>query len=341
MEEEASKSLIIEQDNKNYLLVMKFQKEKLNLNLSVQEEVGSRFTKNMTIKEIKEINNCFLGLNSCNEFVDILKNLQERKKISIIKKDDKLIINLNIEYFFKNHSIEIPLSPEKRNDDEIIKDLCKELNSLKSENKELRKIIETLMKEIKEIKKIVEPLDKKFNKSAIMKENEFDFIRRELKNSLNKEVKELKKLYQARIDGDEAYKFHPRYNNIPNTLVIIESAGNRRFGGFTTKTWQSTPQSQMLDDKNSFLFSLDKQKIYHYKNNNFAIENYRDYGPKFGLGHDIYIKSKCIQEKNSYTNESTPNASYNYYGDKNALSEDGSGNSFYVADYEVFQVIFA
>ena len=39
MEEEASKSLIIEQDNKNYLLVMKFQKEKLNLNLSVQEEV--------------------------------------------------------------------------------------------------------------------------------------------------------------------------------------------------------------------------------------------------------------------------------------------------------------
>ena len=114
MEEEASKSLIIEQDNKNYLLVMKFQKEKLNLNLSVQEEVGSRFTKNMTIKEIKEINNCFLGLNSCNEFVDILKNLQERKKISIIKKDDKLIINLNIEYFFKNHSIEIPLAPEKK-----------------------------------------------------------------------------------------------------------------------------------------------------------------------------------------------------------------------------------
>ena len=66
------------------------------------------------------------------------------------------------------------------------------------------------MKEIKEIKKIVEPLDKKFNKSAIMKENDFDFIRRELKNSLNKEVKELKKLYQARIDGDEAYKFHVR-----------------------------------------------------------------------------------------------------------------------------------
>ena len=40
MEEEESKSLILEQDDKNYLLVMKFQKEKLNLNLSVQEEVA-------------------------------------------------------------------------------------------------------------------------------------------------------------------------------------------------------------------------------------------------------------------------------------------------------------
>ena len=40
----------------------------------------------------------------------------------------------------------------------------------------------------------------------------------------NKEVKELKKLYQATIDGDGAINFYSRCDNIPNTLVVIKSA---------------------------------------------------------------------------------------------------------------------
>ena len=35
-----------------------------------------------------------------------------------------------------------------------------------------------------------------------MKSNEFDFIHLAIKSRLNKEVKELKKLYQGTIDGD-------------------------------------------------------------------------------------------------------------------------------------------
>ena len=171
--EEITDSLIIEQNNKKYLLVIKCQGEKLDLNLSEQKELGNRiFVKKLTLKGIKEINNSFLGLNSCNEFANILKNLLERKKISIIEKDDKLIINLNIEYFFKNLSIDIILSPEKKNSDEIsdiffkesssikelknaIENLNKELSSLKelkNENKELTNKIENLNKEISSLK---------------------------------------------------------------------------------------------------------------------------------------------------------------------------------------------
>ena len=128
--EEITDSLIIEQNNKKYLLVIKCQGEKLDLNLSEQKELGNRiFVKKLTLKGIKEINNSFLGLNSCNEFANILKNLLERKKISIIEKDDKLIINLNIEYFFKNLSIDIILSPEKKNSDEISDIFFKESSS--------------------------------------------------------------------------------------------------------------------------------------------------------------------------------------------------------------------
>ena len=172
-----------------------------------------------------------------------------------------------------------------------------------------------------------------------MKENEFDFIHLAIKSRLNKEVKELKKLYQATIDGDGVINFNSRCYNIPNTLVVIKSAGNRRFGGFTTIPWSST-KDEYKDDPYAFLFSLDKQKIYSYKNDNKAIFNYKDYGPTFGNEFTLFICSNCIQEKYSYTSESHSSSSYNFDEDNNALSES-NGNGFNVVEYEVFEIIFA
>ena len=47
-----------------------------------------------------------------------------------------------------------------------------------------------------------------------------------------------------------------------------------------------------------------------------------------------------IQEKQSYTSESNSSCSYEFNGDKNALSESNSSN-IYLFDYEVFEVIFS
>ena len=169
----------------------------------------------------------------------------------------------------------------------MLKEEVKELKmnkneNIEKENKELKNSIENLKKEneslkeeIKEIKKILEPINNKIkegtnnnkyifnNKSVIMKEDEFNLIKLAIKSRLNKKIKELKKLYQAIIDGDWAINFHSKCDNIPNTLVLIKSNGNRRFGGFTTQTLDSS--GQYKDDKNGFLFSLDKQRIYSYK----------------------------------------------------------------------------
>ena len=127
-----------------------------------------------------------------------------------------------------------------------------------------------------------------------MKESEFDFIHLAIKSRLNKEVKGLKKLYQATIDGDGAINFHSRCDNIPNTLILIKSAGKRRFGGFTSIQWSSTSGQEWKDDPNAFLFSLDKQKIYSYKKDKKAIRNYDYRGPCFGSGHEICIENHCI-----------------------------------------------
>ena len=68
--------------------------------------------------------------------------------------------------------------------------------------------------------------------------------------------------------------------------------------------------------------------------------NYKDYGPTFGCGFDLYIRYHGIQEKHLYTLESSSSCSYNFNGDNNALAEDGKGSYIYAAEYEVFQVIF-
>ena len=54
-------------------------------------------------------------------------------------------------------------------------------------------------------------------------------IEKAIKERMKKEIKEIKKLYQATIDGDEPSIIHKKCDNIPNTLILYKSAGKRRF----------------------------------------------------------------------------------------------------------------
>ena len=338
--EEISETITIEQHSAKYTLHLNSIGDIITFSLDYN---SNNYTKKIPLKEIKDSESKAIFLSfSAKDFFEFLKKSAEMKKIDLIKKDNMVDIKLEFEAMFKKHEVNIELVSKDQN----LEMIEKELKELKEENKELRKEIENLKYEIKEIKKVLNPefninRIKIGNKSVIMKENEFDLIHLAIKSRLNKEVKELKKLYQATIDGDGAINFHSRCDNIPNTLVLIKSAGNRRFGGFTTAQWSSPSSAEYKDDPNAFLFSLDKQKIYSYKKDGNAIYNYKDCGPCFGGGCDIYIGRHGIQEKHLYTYESCSSGSYNYNGDNNALSESGNGSGIYVAEYEVFQVIFS
>ena len=377
---EKTETINIEVDDKKYTLVIKSLEESITFTVSDQGELCSIYIRKLTLKDIKETHNLLYLVNTCGEFSDYLKALAEMKKLSLVKKENKISMNFAVEYLLKKHNVEIDLFPEKTNLEDVIKQLCKEVNVLKeevntlkknkdengkqeyqelknsieilkNENENIKKENISLKEEIKKIKEILDPINNKLkeginnnkhifnNKSVIMKENEFNLINLAIKSRLNKEVKELKKLYQATIDGDGALNFHSKCDNIPNTLVLIKSAGNRRFGGFTTQTWDNS--GQYKDDKNAFLFSLDKQKIYPYKNNKKAIFCSEIYGPVFGTGYTIKLDDYPIQEKHLYTFESDPICSYKFDGDNNALSESGDGSWIYAIEYEVFQVIFS
>ena len=349
--QEISETIYIDQNSNRYPLHLNSTGDIINFTL---EYNTNNYKKKIALKEIKDKESVAIFLQYTPQiFLDVLKKLSEMKKISLVKIDNIINIQFELELMFKKHEIEIELISKDKNIELIEKEIkeLKEENKelkinndkIKEENKELKKRVENLEIEIKEIKKILNP-DFNINKlnnniSDIMYENEFKIINLAIKNRLNKKVKGLKKLYQALIDGDDNTIFHKKCDNISNTLVLIKSAGNRRFGGFTSIPWTSSENEEYKDDPNAFLFSLDKQRIYSYNKNGKAIRNYRRYGPSFG-DCDTYIGQHCIEKKTLYTFcESNSSSSYNYNSDKNALSE--CENSYtYAADYEVFQVIF-
>ena len=46
--------------------------------------------------------------------------------------------------------------------------------------------------------------------------------------------------------GGDSINFHKKCDNIPNTLILIKSEGNRRFGGFTPIPWKSEKEEIFL-----------------------------------------------------------------------------------------------
>ena len=365
--EELTESMEINQENKAYLLVIKMNEEIMTLTLKKLKEIGHfSYSRKLCLKDLKEIHKSFIGFNSLKEFSIFLKKLWEMKKIIIDEKNDELCINFEIEYLLKKENIEIILYPTKINNESLIIELCKEINLIKeknnnndniiyklnNENKELKKDIENFKKEntklkeeIKQIKNILEPINKNFQKkkSVIMEENEFDFIREEIETKLKNKIKKIKKLYQATTDGLSAINFHSKCDNKSNTLTLIKSEGNRRFGGFVAQVWDS---SGWKKDENAFLFSLDKKKIYKIKPNAPAIWCDKSYGPNFGHNsggifgnsHDICMAFKPFAHIHTY--EFSPNSSYDFSGDNDALSECGRlQKSVTISEFEVFQII--
>ena len=92
------------------------------------------------------------------------------KKVSLVKKDNAIIINFELEIMFQKHEIQIDLISKDKNLELIEKELNElkiNYNKINEENKELRKRIENLETEMKEIKKILNP-DFNINKLKMM-----------------------------------------------------------------------------------------------------------------------------------------------------------------------------
>ena len=366
-----NKKLDIKEDNQKIFLIINieylFKSEIIEISLLEQKPNLNEFTEEI-FKEISLMKEKIKKLET-----NLIKNNEDDSKL-LLEKQNKEIIDLKEENKKLKDDFSV-LKEENKNLKEEIKNIIEKQNSqnhaLKEEIKNIIKINEGLKEDIQELKKSNERQNKiKINEdvkidiqeiketnkkqninvnsyeeinvdSVIMKNEEFWMIKDAVEKRINKKIKGLKKLYRATIDGGEVAEFHSKCDNIPNTLTIIKSKGNRRFGGFTSETWES--RLTFKDDKNAFLFSLDKNKIYSYKNDGMAIFCCCLFGPSFGHNNKnfntIGISGNPILKKDLFTYECDSNT-YNFDGDNNALSEDGKGNRIFAEEYEVFQIIF-
>ena len=154
-----------------------------------------------------------------------------------------------------------------------------------------------------------------------------------LKNWINDKKKfKTKLLYRKTRDGDSYANFHKLCDNQGANLVIIKTTEGNIIGGYTSLDWDD--HSDWKNDKDTFLFSLNDNKIFKKINNkNSSIYCNKDAGawfPFFGF-----------YKYNGRTNLTQGQIlSSNYFENYNLLlNNNGKTKYFDAEEVEVFKII--
>ena len=157
---------------------------------------------------------------------------------------------------------------------------------------------------------------------------------------INPEVSfQTKLLYRLSRDGSSIFKFHQKCDYKGPTLILIESADEEKFGGYSTASWDMFG-SMYKNSSKTFLFSLNRNKKYIRKTkfeqtfNGDIFSGSREVGPWFGI-HDLYFYG-------------TMNDCYSYKYSGQCAFLDGNGivdrtdvdNSIRVKEVELYEIIF-
>ena len=165
-------------------------------------------------------------------------------------------------------------------------------------------------------------------KNIIKNPGELEEITSRLQRILNKKNIKYKLVYRASTDGDACTTFHDKCDQYQNTLILIQASGNKRFGGFTTQTWEGEDVNKK--DKNCFIFSIDKMKIYDIIEGQDAINCNQDLGP-------IFIDQIKLLDK-FFTQGGTTNKKGQTFQTLEDFEITGGAEKFGVKELEVYQV---
>ena len=327
------------------------------------------YEKKATLDEIKEVK-LFFDYNDINDCLNeiyngINPNKRDKLKCNIEDKLSSIILNiplrnnkfkeiiftLNIKENEKEKTESIIYSINNISYNEINEELQNqdiEIKQLQIQNKEIENKINSLIQisnnflaktnqlleyENKEEKNTTQLINGIKIDSTILKDileykislkkwiNPNNPFKIELLFRLSKDIKE---------EENNIKKFHDKCDNISPTLIIIESLNGKKFGGYTTCTWDGLWENK--NDGQTFLFSFDKNKKFKKKFNyidNKDIYANNDCGPWFGHS-DLYFENN-MKKCNS-------NLPYSFL-DNNDLAENNN-MEFDVKEVEIYKIVF-
>ena len=172
-----------------------------------------------------------------------------------------------------------------------------------------------------------------FTNKIIKGIDEMNLILNAIHKAPNMKLK-VKLLYTPTLEENSWRDFHRYCDEKGPTIILCESLSGKRFGGYTSVSWDL--KNTGYSDNYAFLFSLDKKKIYN-KGNDKAIY--------CGNNHGIHFNGPSLaliwNEDGKFIGEDQSSHFTKNTGNFNVPRDELSGaDKFSLKEMEVYQVIF-
>lgn len=287
--------------------------------------------KGMFTKDFLSDKENFFKLLSLSSIKDFFEQRIINKEYDL-QKDEQNII-LKIKYNNKKLDLIIPKDIGTV-DKNLSLNLITELANIKNENKEIKERLYNLEKKVSQLMNEEKEDLKGFEKNIIKNKEEAEKI---LKWICPYNDRKVELLYKATPEENTTDDFHRKCDNKGATVVLIETTKGRRFGGYTSLSWDSS--SGWKNDLESFLFSLDNNKKYEViANAACKVYSNKGYGPWFGSNGSGF---GLAYEKNFFIGNETHRD--NYPSEKSystsVENELSGGKTFNISKMEVYQII--
>ena len=138
-------------------------------------------------------------------------------------------------------------------------------------------------------------------------------------------------IFDSSSNGDSASTFHKLCDYKKNTISLVETTSGHRFGGYTSECFESPDIYIDKKDNLSFVFSLDKMRIYDVIKGKYAISCDKNYGPYFRDDQICIVDEFFSNESGTCIKGKGFNTTKNY--------ELNSGKKFFfIKRLQVFQI---
>ena len=256
-----------------------------------------------TLEKLYKLDKLFLNFDSSKDLVNWIINSLKQKNSSIKFLDNKCIIQMKNP--ISNKIFELNLN-------ETEKDLNSRVNNLETIISEQNKKIILLEERIKKLEDIINKYEEKEKEKECEKEKQLiSFSGTEILNNESKKMllswlprkpNKITLLLNSNIDGDSTSIFMNKCNGKCPTLAVIKTTNGYIFGGYTTKQWNGGE----VQDKNAFVFSIDKKKKYNIKEPEHAIYSNKNSWWGFGCyNNTIVCYENCTKRNDNYVDNKT------------------------------------